>query len=71
MATTIKVDEALRDRVNQAARARGVSAARLIDEMLQRHERWARLEAFAAAMATADDRYWDEFAEWDAAERHG
>lgn len=64
-ATTIKVPSELRDRVNQGARERGVTAARLIESLLDDHDRRLRAEAFGRAFAGADDSYWEEFRSWD------
>lgn len=63
--TTIKVPVELRDRINRDARERGVTAASLIEKMLDGHERRVRMHAFGAAFRDADDGYWDEFRQWD------
>ena len=63
--TTIKVPVQLRDRVNREARERGVTAAGLIESMLDAYERRQRMEAFGRAFARADATYWDEFRSWD------
>jgi len=65
--TTIKVPVELRDRINRDAQARGISAARLIEGLLDGHERRVRMQAFGRAFRSADQSYWDEFAEWDVA----
>ena len=65
MATTIKVSEELRDRINRDARERGLTAASLIERLLDAHERRQRMEAFGRAFRGADDYYWDEFRAWD------
>lgn len=67
MATTIKVPEDLRDRINREARERGVTAAGLIEGLLEGYERRRRMEAFGRAVRGADDEYWDEFHDWDVA----
>lgn len=67
MATTIKVPEALRDRINRDARERGVTAAALIEGLLDGYERRRRMEAFGRAVRSADPSYWDETAAWDVA----
>lgn len=46
MATTIKVPVELRDRINREARARGVTAAGLIEGLLDGYERRWRMESF-------------------------
>ncbi len=67
MPTTIKVPEELRDRINRDARARGLSAAGLIEGLLDGYERRQRMESFGRAFRGADSEYWDEFREWDVA----
>ena len=52
--TTIKVPRALRDRVSKAASQRGVSAASLVDELLNRYEREQRLTAVGNAYKTVE-----------------
>lgn len=74
--TTIKVPVELRDRINQDARERGVSAAGLIEGLLDGYERRQRMEAFGRAFRGADETYWDDFRAWDVtlddgAQRHG
>lgn len=63
--TTIKVSAELRDRINQDAQERGVTAAGLIEGLLDGYERRRRMEAFGRAVRRADQKYWDEFREWD------
>ncbi len=65
--TTIKVTTELRDRINDDARATGVSAAGLIERLLDAYERRRRMDAFGRAVSAADGGYWDEFHEWDIA----
>lgn len=65
MATTIKVSAELRDRINRDARERGVTAAGLIERLLDAHERRQRMESFGRAFQSADAEYWDEFRSWD------
>lgn len=67
MATTIKVPSELRDRINRDAQERGVTAAGLIEGLLDGHERRTRMESFGRAFRGADQEYWDEFREWDVA----
>ena len=64
MATTISVSEALRERINSVAREQGVTAADLIEALLDAHERRQRIEAFGRAFRSADDSYWEEFHSW-------
>ncbi len=65
--TTIKVPTALRDRINRDASERGVTAAGLIEHLLDAHERRQRMEAFGRSFRAADAAYRDEFASWDLA----
>ena len=65
MASTIKVSEELRDRINREASERGVTAAGLIESLLDAQERQRRMEAFGRAVRGADESYWDEFRAWD------
>lgn len=65
MATTIKVSAELRDRINRDAHERGVTAAGLIERLLDAHERRQRMEAFGRVFRDADSAYWDEFRSWD------
>lgn len=65
MATTIKVSQELRDRINRDARQRGLTAAGLIERLLDAHERRERMETFGRAFRSADESYWDEFEQWD------
>jgi hypothetical protein len=65
MATTIKVSAELRDRINRDAQERGVTAAGLIERLLDAYERRLRMEAFGRSFRGADAAYWDEFRSWD------
>lgn len=65
--TTIKVSVALRDRINSDAQKNGVTAAGLIERLLDAYERRQRMEAFGRATRSADSTYWDEFHVWDVA----
>lgn len=67
MAATIKVSEELRDRINRDAQERGVTAAGLIEGLLDGYERRRRMESFGRAFRGADQGYWDEFRVWDVA----
>jgi len=71
MATTIKVSVELRDRINRDAQERGVSAAGLIEKLLDGYERRRRMDAFGRAFRSADQGYRDEFREWDVAAGDG
>ncbi len=64
--TTIKVPRALRERIAQDAFRRGVTAASLIGELVDRYEREQRLTAVGHAYAgDADARFADETTAWD------
>lgn len=63
--TTIKVPVELRDRINRDARQRGVTAAALIERLLDAYEQRQRMESFGRAVRAADATYWDEFRAWD------
>lgn len=67
MTTTIKVPVELRDRINRDAQEQGVTAAGLIEKLLDGYERRRRMEAFGRAFRSADQEYRDEFREWDVA----
>lgn len=67
MATTIKVSEELRDRINKDARESGMTAAGFIERLLGGYERHKRMEAFGRAFRGADQAYADELNEWDVA----
>ncbi|KNX36986.1 hypothetical protein [Luteipulveratus halotolerans] len=71
--TTIKVTRHARDRINDRARAHGVTPAVLLERMLDEHDRAERFAAVKAAYAAlpADDDYAGETAEWDAAGEDG
>lgn len=63
--TTIKVPVELRDRINRDARERGVTAAGLLEGLLDARDRRRRMEAFGEAVRNADGEYWDELRSWD------
>lgn len=63
--TTIKVPRPLRERISRAAAARGMTAASLIGELLDRYERDRRLAAVGRAYAAADADYVEETDAWD------
>lgn len=65
MATTIKVSAELRDRINRDAKERGLTAAGLIEALLDDEERQRRMAAFGATFRRADQAYRDESAAWD------
>jgi len=68
--TTIKVPVELRDRISRDAKARGVTAAALLNELLDDAERTRRMRALGEAFAAVDDddEYWDDVRAWDAIE---
>lgn len=63
-ATTIKVPQELRDRINQDARERGLTASALLEELVAAYERQQRLEAFGRAFAGRDTAYGAEADAW-------
>jgi len=65
--TTIKVPVELRDRISRDAKARGVTAAVLLAELLDDAERRRRMAAVGEAFATLEDgdEYWDDVRAWD------
>lgn len=65
MGTTIKVSAELRDRINRDAQARGVTAAGLIERLLDAHERRQRMEAFGRAFRAQTRRTGMSFRSWD------
>ena len=67
MTTTIKVPFELRDRINRDAKLRGVTAAGLIEGLLDGADRAERMQAFGRAVRGASGEYWDEFRMWDVA----
>ena len=71
MPTTIKVPVELRDRINRQAQEQGVTAAGLIEKLLDGYERRRRMDAFGRAFRSADQGYRDEFREWDVAAGDG
>lgn len=70
--TTIKVPRALRERISRDASQRGVTAAYLIKELVDRYEREQRLDAVGEAYAIQPDGgYVEETAAWDEAAADG
>ena len=66
--TTIKVDAALRDRLNAEARRRGKTAGSFVEELLEvwlREQRFAEMREAMARSATVDLAYADETAIFD------
>lgn len=65
--TTIKVTPAARDRINERARARGMTPAALLEALLDADDRAQRFAAVRAGYAAlpADDDYETESAAWD------
>jgi len=68
-ATTIKLDSAVRDRLNAAARERGVTAGSFVDQLLEAWLREQRFRAVRQALAGTDAAvrrtYDDEVAAFD------
>lgn len=71
MNASIKVPVELRGRLNRDAREQGVTAAGLIEKLLDAYERRLRMEAFGRAFRAADQEYRDESGEWDVASTDG
>jgi len=67
--TTIKVPATLRDRINRDAGERGVTAAELLEKLVDDYERRQRFEAFGRAFAAdTDPGYQAEADLWAASE---
>ncbi|WP_460835301.1 hypothetical protein [Nocardioides hungaricus] len=71
--TTIKVTPHARDRINERARARGLTPAALLEALLDADDRAQRFAAVRVGYAAlpVDDDYYSEAAEWDAANTDG
>jgi hypothetical protein len=69
--TTIKVPRSLRERIARDASARGVTAAALIAELVDRYERERRLAAVGRAYESVDPDYAEETAAWHATSADG
>ncbi len=71
--TTIKVTSSARDRINDRARAQGVTPAVLLEQLLDEHDRLQRFAAVRAGYAAlpVEDDYIAETAEWDAVGEDG
>ncbi|MDR1441015.1 MAG: hypothetical protein LBJ02_01255 [Bifidobacteriaceae bacterium] len=67
MATTIRVSEELRDRINLHAGEQGLTAAGLIERLLDAYDRRRRMEVVGRAFRGADEDYWRDFHDWDVA----
>lgn len=67
MAATIKVSTELRDRINRDAKEQGLTAAGLLERLLDAYDRRRRMDAFGRAFQSADEDYWDELRAWDIA----
>ncbi len=64
--TTIKVPRAWRERISRDASKRGLTAATLIGELLDRYEREQRFAAVGEAYASPPDPgYVEEIAAWE------
>jgi hypothetical protein len=63
MATTIKVPEDLRDRLNARARAADLTVAEVIEKLIEADERAARWEAIRQARARMTPAQWAEYDE--------
>lgn len=67
--TTIKVSTEVRDRLNSASAARGMTPGALISELVDSYERAQWFDAIARSYKNlpTDDDYHAETNEWDAA----
>jgi predicted transcriptional regulator len=63
MATTIKVSEDLRDRLNARARAADLTVAQVLEKLIAADERAARWEAIRQARARTTPGQWAEYEE--------
>jgi predicted transcriptional regulator len=63
MATTIKVSEELRDRLNVRARAADLTVAQLIERFIAAEERAERFRAIKEARARTTPAQWAEYEE--------
>lgn len=63
MATTIKVSEELRDRLNERARAAGQTVGEVIERLVAAQERAERWEAIRIARAKTTPAQWAEYEE--------
>lgn len=68
--TTIKVPVELRDRISRGAKERGLTAAALLNQLLDDSDRAHRMRAVGEAFSKVDDddEYWDDLRAWDAIE---
>jgi hypothetical protein len=69
--TTIKVPKTLRERISREAAQQGLTAAGLISELLDEHERQARFRAVRRAYENPDSDYLEETEVWDTLGRDG
>jgi predicted transcriptional regulator len=63
MATTIKVSEDLRDRLNARARASDLTVAQVIEKLIAADERAERFRAIKEARARTTPAQWAEYEE--------
>ena len=63
MATTIKVPEDLRDRLNARARASDLTVAQVIEKLIAADERAERFRAIKEARARTTPAQWAEYEE--------
>ncbi|MBF6215379.1 toxin-antitoxin system protein [Nocardia puris] len=69
--SSMKVEQAVRERVSALAQAEGRTVSQTIANLLDEHDRRMRFAAVAAAYAAADTEYADEVAAWDGALEDG
>ena len=65
VAAAIRVSDELRDRINREAQERRLTAAGLIQNLLDGDERRRRMESFGRAFRDADDAYRCELRLWE------
>lgn len=63
--TTIKVPRSLRERIAEQARARRLTAAQILTELMDADDRRRRFASVRAAYETADDSYAQEAQMWE------
>lgn len=63
--SSMKVDQAVRERVSTLAQTEGRTVSQTIAALLDEHERRKRFEAVASAYAEADADYTAEMDAWD------
>ncbi|MBM3670317.1 MAG: toxin-antitoxin system protein [Actinobacteria bacterium] len=60
-ATTIKLDSSVRDRLNEVAAAKGVTAGSLVEKLLDEYLWQQRIELVKQQMRNSPQEVWDEY----------